>query len=632
LYIKKKSSLKEKVQYWFDSTIARGTPSMILWLCILSLLIVLFFSFLLILVGSVVGEDVSGFDQVFWETLNLAIDPGAVADESTGSWVMRITLLTISFFGVFVVSTLIGVIGGGVHDKIMNLRKGKSMVLKNSHTVILGWSRKIDVVIKELMWANEETPSFSVAVLAPRDKLDMYSYLEQRLGTIMMKKIHCRSGDPSLISDLKIVSPETAKSILILCFIKSRSDSMILKRSMALQKLLNINNATPPVVAEVHEKNNAEAIYSIGKFHLILATEFITRVLVQVAREPGLSLVYEDLFSFRGNEIYAYNSPTLTGMTLKEVALSLPNSSVIGLLEDTGEVSLNKDYERVIGEKQKVLVIAEDDSLIKPPVNSPDFEDKSINDVIPERLADKPIQIAILGWHKAGEILLEELSSQIHPESSIRVFYNPKYTNGIINYSIESKCEVKILTEEADTSSVSFLKNLTASNLDEVIILGYREGLNIEEADGITMLSLVHLRNLSQKKNLDISIATELLDPANRDLLETNKAEDFIASEELLSRVMAQILEKPILLTTFEQLLTAKGAEIHLSSPEFYNCEGNQVSYRDLITKGIKRKELVIGLIIHDPMSNKRSLSLNPLKNENFTLQSEDSIVVMAED
>ena len=188
MYIKKKSSLKEKVQYWFDSTIARGTPSMILWLCILSLLIVLFFSFLLILVGSVVGEDVSGFDQVFWETLNLAIDPGAVADESTGSWVMRITLLTISFFGVFVVSTLIGVIGGGVHDKIMNLRKGKSMVLKNSHTVILGWSRKIDVVIKELMWANEETPSFSVAVLAPRDKLDMYSYLEQRLGTIMMKK------------------------------------------------------------------------------------------------------------------------------------------------------------------------------------------------------------------------------------------------------------------------------------------------------------------------------------------------------------------------------------------------------------------------------------------------------------
>ena len=371
---------------------------MILWLCILSLLIVLFFSFILILVSSILGEDLGGFDQTFWETLNLAIDPGAVADESTSSWIIRITLLTISFFGIFVVSTLIGVIGGGVHDKIMDLRKGKSMVLKKSHTVILGWSRKIDVVIKELMCANEEAPSFSIAVLAPRDKLDMESYLEQRLGAPMMIKIHCRSGDPSLISDLKIVSPETAKSILILCFIKSRSDSMILKRSMALQKLLHTSNASPPVVAEVYEKNNAQAIYSIGKFHLILSTEFITRVLVQVAREPGLSLVYEELFSFRGNEIYAYNSPTLTGMTLKEAALSLPNSSVIGLLDDTGEVLLNKDYDRVIGEKEKVLVIAEDDSLIKPPLNnSSESEDKSIHDLIPDRIADQPIQIAILG-------------------------------------------------------------------------------------------------------------------------------------------------------------------------------------------------------------------------------------------
>ena len=630
--MKKNSSLKEKLQYWFDSTIARGTPSMILWLCILSLLIVLFFSFILILVSSFLGEDVSGFDQTFWETLNLAIDPGAVADESTSSWILRITLLTISFFGIFVVSTLIGVIGGGVHDKIMDLRKGKSMVLKNSHTVILGWSRKIDVVIKELMWANEETPSFSVAVLAPRDKLDMESYLEQRLGAPMMKKIHCRSGDPSLISDLKIVSPETAKSILILCFIKSRSDSMILKRSMALQKLLHTSNASPPVVAEVHEKNNAQAIYSIGKFYLILSTEFITRVLVQVAREPGLSLVYEELFSFRGNEIYAYNSPTLTGMTLKEAALSLPNSSVIGLIDDTGEVLLNKDYDRVIGEKEKVLVIAEDDSLIKPPINnSPESEDKSVHELIPDKIADQPIQIAILGWHEAGEILLEELGSQIHPDSSIRVFYNPKYTDGKVDQAEGSPCSVKVLTEEADTSSISFLENLASSNLDEVIILGYREGLSIEEADGITMLSLVHLRNLFQQKNLDISIATELLDPANRDLLETNKAEDFIASEELLSRVMAQILEKPILLTTFEQLLTAKGAEIHLRSPKFYCCEGTQDSYKNLISKGINRKELVIGLIINNQKNNTKELCLNPLKSEIFTLQADDSIVVMAE-
>ena len=81
--------------------------------------------------------------------------------------------------------------------------------------------------------ANESEGYVRIVILAPRDKVEMEEYLMLRLGRRACRNVVCRSGDPSIPNDLKIVRPYLAKSILLLSFDKSRNDAVILKRAMA---------------------------------------------------------------------------------------------------------------------------------------------------------------------------------------------------------------------------------------------------------------------------------------------------------------------------------------------------------------------------------------------------------------
>ena len=45
--------------------------------------------------------------------------------------------------GIFIVATLIGTITSGLEGTIEEFRKGKSKVLEENHTLILGWSPKV---------------------------------------------------------------------------------------------------------------------------------------------------------------------------------------------------------------------------------------------------------------------------------------------------------------------------------------------------------------------------------------------------------------------------------------------------------------------------------------------------------
>ena len=64
-------------------------------------------------------------------------------------------ILGITLFSLFMVSILIGLVTTGIGRRLDALRRGRSMVLENEHTVILGWSHQIFTIISELLIANE---------------------------------------------------------------------------------------------------------------------------------------------------------------------------------------------------------------------------------------------------------------------------------------------------------------------------------------------------------------------------------------------------------------------------------------------------------------------------------------------
>src|SRR5512143_3183084 len=141
-------TLSQRLRYAFDNTMSRGTVALIGWLGLASLLLIAFFSLLVIVLGgtpTVEGRSEYSFIDVLWMSLMRTLDAGTMGGDSMtwpDRWTLLLPMLGVSLGGVFIVSTLIGVLTAGVEGKVEDLRKGRSMVVETNHSVILGWSEQ----------------------------------------------------------------------------------------------------------------------------------------------------------------------------------------------------------------------------------------------------------------------------------------------------------------------------------------------------------------------------------------------------------------------------------------------------------------------------------------------------------
>ena len=60
-----------------------------------------------------------------------------------------------------------------------------------------------------------------------------------------------------------------------------------MKRTLALQRSSEQSGRGCPIVAEVQDHENAVAVARLGNVQIVEPSELVTRVLLQVAREPG---------------------------------------------------------------------------------------------------------------------------------------------------------------------------------------------------------------------------------------------------------------------------------------------------------------------------------------------------------
>ena len=159
-----KTTLREKLQYWFDRTMTKGALSQISWLALIALIVTLISSLIVWTIG--IGSQTNLAEQA-WEFTMLMLETDAF---NVGHWAFRLANLAIVFTSIFVLSSLIGIITTGIDNKVEQLRKGKSKVIEKNHTVILGWSSQIFQVISELVEANQNQKAACIVVLAIRIK------------------------------------------------------------------------------------------------------------------------------------------------------------------------------------------------------------------------------------------------------------------------------------------------------------------------------------------------------------------------------------------------------------------------------------------------------------------------------
>ena len=132
----RKISFKDHVRYHFDNIMSKGPIALIGWLFIASAILIAIVSLVVVAFG--VGPEGNGtFGNVAWASLMRTLDAGTMGGDE-GHWSFLVAMLVVTFGGIFIVSILIGVLTTGIEGKLEQLRKGRSFVAEQGHTVILG--------------------------------------------------------------------------------------------------------------------------------------------------------------------------------------------------------------------------------------------------------------------------------------------------------------------------------------------------------------------------------------------------------------------------------------------------------------------------------------------------------------
>ncbi|HEU4717911.1 MAG TPA: potassium transporter TrkA, partial [Bacteroidia bacterium] len=549
---------------------------------------------------------------------------------------VRGVMLLVTIGGIFILSTLIGTLTAGLEAKLEELRKGRSKVLENGHTLILGWSPKIFTIISELLIANENKHKPRIVILADKDKVEMEDEIKAKFPSTKNTKVICRTGSPLDLDDLEVVSPHDAKSIIVLTPEDTGSpDTFVVKSILALTNNPKRKSEPYHIVAELRDEKNMEAAELVGgkEAAVMLSEDIIARVTAQTCRQSGLSVVYTELMDFDGAEIYFSAEKALNGKTYREIISAYEDSAVMGLMRKSGELLINPPMETVYEDGDQVIAITEDDDSLVIGKTAPPAPDHSAIS-IGEREKPGVERTLILGWNKKGPAIIRELDNYVAPGSEVMVVSEDGDSEEETKDLASTLSRQKLTYRHANITEKAVIHSLDVPSFHHVIVLCYSH-LDVQEADAQVLITLLHLRNIAESSGKRYGIVSEMRDIRNRALAEVARADDFIVSDKLISLMLSQVSENKHLEAVFKDLFRSEGSEIYLKPAKEYVKTGTAVNFYTVLEAAAKRNETALGYRItslaNDP-EKAYGVVVNPNKSKSITFGDEDKLIVLAED
>lgn len=574
--------------------------------------------------------------EVIWRAILTTIDTGAVGNYTGGPATagFLIAMLGVTLVGIFLTSVLIGILVTGIQGRLEELRKGRSRVLEEGQTVILGWSQTIFTILSELVVANENQHRSVIVILADRSKVEMEDEIKARVGDTGRTRIVCRSGSPIDLSDLDLVNLDTSKSVIVLAPEIADPDVDIIKTILAITN--NPHRRAEPyhIVAQLRDPASLEVatIVGRGEAQLVLSGDLIARIIAQTCRQSGLSVVYTELLDFEGDEIYAADPPAgLIGRSFGEALSWYEESTIIGIL--TGDSArLNPAMETPIAMGDRLLAISADDDTVRA---SAEPVGGVLDDLIePARERTRsPERTLILGWNQRTASIIRNLDSYFTPGSQIVVMVDPTEPEPAFEPLRAELSNAALEGRRGDTTSRSGLASITAEGFDHVIVL-CSDTLDPERADARTLITLIHLREMVAERGGQLSITSEMLKLRNRALADVTRADDFIVSDRLVSLLITQLSESAYLKRVFDDLFDPAGSEIFLRPAAEYVRTGQPMTFATIVESARRRGEVAIGYRRKaDAADAERAYGVvvNPPKSVALTLEPADRVIVLAE-
>jgi voltage-gated potassium channel Kch len=613
----RRPKLSARIRYRLDLTLSRGALAIIGWLAVIMVVVVVGAAAVLSLLRlrGVGGAARLGYFEAFWQSLLRVLGRGSFSSDQR--WPTRAVTLIVTIIGIFLAGALIGLIATALNQKIANLRKGRSPVLERDHTLVLGWSPRLPVILAELVIANADERNAAFVVLAERAKDDMEDELRRLVRDTDTTRVVCRTGDPGKPADLHLVHIEAARSVIVLA--GEEGDAGVVKAVLAIRSI-DPSFAHTRVVAELESVDLADTLRSLTDHRIatVQADQVISRVTAQACHQAGLAGVFRELLDFVGDEIYFVRVPDVIGHPYRDVLRAFNATSVLGVCRK-GVVSLNPPGDYLIDAEDELIAISADDNTI---VFGGFRTAPQAENVAGTVYTEPPQRIALVGWSSLGAAVIRELDEFLGDGSMIDLMVDRKHfaADDVVLPDLEH-CSVQVHVLPPDPESL--LDVISGREYDQAIVLGYRHTMKASQADARTLLTLLALHKAWSGLSRRPRIVAEMLDRTNVEIAQTTGVDDFIVSDELSSLMIAQVSERIELQDVFRELFDVEGAFVSLHPAVLY-APDHTIRYESVVAAAAERGESALGYRI-----GREPVVLNPAKSSSVTLAATDQVLVL---
>ncbi len=644
-------NLKDRFQYHFNRLFSRGTGLQYVVLAATFVALALagtnawFFGLFGDRALEAEGIDADfggGFLDAFWWSVKHAIDPGAFSEDYGAPFAVLLISFVVSILGLALFGVFIAFISTSVQSRLELVRRGNTVVVERGHTLILGWSNKVRSVLDFLDATGRKQV---VVILAPMDIGRMQDALKADIHRWKHLEIILRSGSTSRLSELERVGLATAGSVISLAYDREdegqgEADIEAIKTLMLLSAYQSWRVDPPPtMVAEITQLRNVEIANIAGgrKVPIVSSSEIISRIIVQSARQPGVSAVYEEIFASKGNHLVVESMPDLTGKTMEEISHWFPHAIPVGISWKEGgrtAAALNPEPDYDLADDENVILLASEGQVSHEPRPAPEL---SIGPGDGRRRRPELGQILILGWNDNIDEILTELDAHAPSGAVVAVVaaHEPGYCEEYLSVVTPGGFRnLRVDYRRSNTVSRNVLERLAAEAYDSVIVLA-DESSGDADPDARTLLILLQMADMAERsgdRKLP-HIVVELMDSGNRDLLAGTPAGDIVVSPQIVSLQLGQVSINPILGAVYRELLSAGGIECSLQPAARYVEPDAPCTFDDLVIRAQGLLETAIGVMVEreGPGIGRGLVYLNPDKNARFVLGSEDAVIVLAQ-
>ena len=627
-----KFTVKERLRYRIDNTLARGVGMVLLWLGVLTALFVILVAGIIQITGIGPSDSSTSMTEGVWLAITRSLDPGTFSGDEGDKF--RFGMLAVTLIGIFLGATIIGIISSGIDTRLETLRRGRSAVVEVGHTLIIGRSDKLSVVISELVEANRSERGRAIVVLTADDPVEVTDEIRRDVKDLGTSRLVVRSGSPTRVNDLARMNPQDAKSVIVLSPDDDTARAYLVKVVLGLNQLIPAGSATT-IVAEADDEEVADALSEVvgPRLNTVISSAIVARITAQVSRMSGLGAVYQELLDFDGDEMYIVPIPERwVGSSFGQLTLASSKATIIGLERADGTVSLTVESETIVMAGDKAIGIAEDDSVF--------VLDR---DPVPwARPADHPVmgleltreRTLIVGWSANAQLIIKEVETHVSQGSELVILVDPDSHEVA---EVEAELALSGVTKQSvslkfgSTISRSVLADVLSSGaFDHVMLLCERSRFGLDEADARVLLTLMHVRALSPESTSNV--IAELADPNDVELGHQGDSSEFIVSMQLISLLMAQLSESPHLSHVFADMFDGVGAAVAMHPAERYVPLG-ETDFDSVIASARNWGVVAIGYRATSPGGGSAALAggirVNPSKTERISFKAGDMVVVL---